>query len=72
MSLRVVTVFGGTGFLGRRVVRQLRERDFSVRIASRHSERGEELFGRDDPHLRSIETDIHDEDDIPHVWMRRP
>ena len=62
MSLRVVTVFGGTGFLGRRVVRHLRERDFSVRIASRHPERGEELFGRDDPHLRSIETDIHDDD----------
>ena len=64
MSLRVVTVFGGTGFLGRRVVRHLRERDFSVRIASRHPERGEELFGRDDPHLRSIETDIHDEDAV--------
>jgi uncharacterized protein YbjT (DUF2867 family) len=64
MRLRVVTVFGGTGFLGRRVVRHLRERDFSVRIASRHPERGEELFGRDDPHLRSIETDIHDEDAV--------
>ena len=64
MRLRVVTVFGGTGFLGRRVVRHLRERDFSVRIASRHPERGEELFDRDDPHLRSIETDIHDEDAV--------
>jgi len=64
MRLRVVTVFGGTGFLGRRVVRHLRERDFSVRIASRHPERGEELFGRDDLHLRSIETDIHDEDAV--------
>jgi NADH dehydrogenase len=64
MSLRVVTVFGGTGFLGRRIVRHLREWDFSVRIASRHPERGEELFGRVDPHLRSIKTDIHDEDAV--------
>jgi NADH dehydrogenase len=39
MSIRVVTVFGGTGFLGRRVVRHLREHEFSVRIASRHPDR---------------------------------
>jgi uncharacterized protein YbjT (DUF2867 family) len=31
-----VTVFGGTGFLGRRVVRYLREAGDTVRIASRH------------------------------------
>jgi NADH dehydrogenase len=33
---QVVTVFGGTGFLGRRVVRHLRDKGFSVRIASRY------------------------------------
>jgi NADH dehydrogenase len=33
---QVVTVFGGTGFLGRRVVRHLRDKGFSVRVASRH------------------------------------
>jgi len=33
MSVRVVTVFGGTGFLGRRVVDRLRKHDFIVRIA---------------------------------------
>ena len=35
-----VTVFGGTGFLGRRVVGRLREADIPVRVASRHAERG--------------------------------
>jgi uncharacterized protein YbjT (DUF2867 family) len=60
MSIRVVTVFGGTGFLGRRIVRHLRRHDFSVRIASRHPDRSLALFGADDPQLQSVETDIHD------------
>ena len=34
--MNCVTVFGGTGFLGRRVVRHLREAGDTVRIASRH------------------------------------
>src|SRR5262245_22650838 len=58
-SQRTVTVFGGTGFLGNRVVRRLRNHGFSVRIASRHPNRGHELFGRDDPQLQSVEADIH-------------
>jgi nucleoside-diphosphate-sugar epimerase len=41
---RTVTVFGGTGFLGRHVVRHLRKHDFSVRIASRHPGQGYKLF----------------------------
>ena len=61
MNYRVVTVFGGTGFLGRRVVRHLRNGEFSVRIASRHPERGEKLFGSDDPRLQSVDANIHDE-----------
>jgi uncharacterized protein YbjT (DUF2867 family) len=44
MSIRVVTVFGGTGFLGRRVVRHLREHEFSVRIASRHPDRSRKFL----------------------------
>ena len=58
MSDRVVTVFGGTGFLGRRVVRQLRRRGFGVRVASRHADRSQPLF--DDLQLRLIKADIHD------------
>jgi uncharacterized protein YbjT (DUF2867 family) len=61
---RTVTVFGGTGFLGRRVVRHLRAHEFSVRIASRHPDRGRRLFGLDDPHIQSVGANIHDERSI--------
>ena len=57
---RTVTVFGGTGFLGRRIVRHLRTHGFSVRTPSRHPDRGHRLFGPDDPQLKSVETNIHD------------
>jgi NAD(P)-dependent dehydrogenase (short-subunit alcohol dehydrogenase family) len=42
---RVVTVFGGTGFLGRCIVRHLRLHGFCVRVASRHPDRGHVLVG---------------------------
>ena len=59
---RIVTVFGGAGFLGRRIVRHLRDREFPVRIASRHPDRGHSQLGRDDdPQLRSVYADIHGE-----------
>ncbi len=61
MNDRVVTVFGGTGFLGRRVVRRLSKHGFSVRVASRHPGRCRTLFGHDDPLLRPIQADVHDE-----------
>jgi NADH dehydrogenase len=63
-SGRTVTVFGGTGFLGRRVVRYLRAREFSVRIASRHPNQGYTLFGSDDPQLQSVQADIQDEQSV--------
>jgi uncharacterized protein YbjT (DUF2867 family) len=37
---RTVTVFGGTGFLGRRIVRHLGHCEFAVRIASRRPDWG--------------------------------
>ena len=61
---RTVAVFGGTGFLGRRVVRRLRTRGLSVRIASRHPDRANGLFALDDPQLQSVEADIHDEQSV--------
>src|SRR5438874_6122450 len=64
---RPVTVFGGTGFLGRRIVRHLRSRGFPVRIASRHPDRGQALFGPDDPQLQSVQANIHDERSVAHA-----
>jgi uncharacterized protein YbjT (DUF2867 family) len=58
---RTVTVFGGTGFLGRRIVRHLRDREFPVRIASRHPDRGHGQFDPDNPQLEFVEANIHDE-----------
>jgi uncharacterized protein YbjT (DUF2867 family) len=58
MTVRVVTVFGGTGFLGRRVADHLRKLGFFVRIASRHANRSRDLFGPDGPQLQSVEADI--------------
>ena len=57
---RIVTVFGGTGFLGRHIVGRLRSSGFPVRIASRNSDWGRQLFGPDDPQLQSVGADIHD------------
>src|ERR1700692_388961 len=58
---RTVTVFGGTGFLGRRIVRHLRSHGFRVRTASRHPDRGRRLFCPDGPQLQSVGANIHDE-----------
>lgn len=61
MNDRIVTVFGGTGFVGRRVVRHLGKRGFAVRITSRRPDRGHRLFGLDGPHTHSVAADVHDE-----------
>ncbi|WP_063791724.1 complex I NDUFA9 subunit family protein [Bradyrhizobium valentinum] len=61
---KLAVVFGGTGFLGRRAVRHLRRHEFSVRVASRHPDRGRDLFGSDDSRIESIEVNIHNEPSI--------
>ena len=58
---RVVTVFGGTGFLGHRVVRHLLDRGYSVRAASRHPERVPLPLRRDVGVKEAIRADVHDE-----------
>lgn len=54
-GLSCATVFGGTGFVGRRVVRHLRESGTRVRIVSRHPRLGE------DDGIEQIAADAHDE-----------
>ncbi len=56
MVEQIVTVFGGTGFLGRRIVRHLRDQGFAVRIASRHAQQAGEGTGG-----QSIRADINNE-----------
>src|SRR5258706_14523220 len=53
-----VTVFGGTSFVGRRVVRYLWESGATVRVASRHPRQAE---GDD---VKQIAADAHDERSI--------
>ena len=55
-----VVVFGGTGFLGRRVVRHLLDHKRPVRIASRHADRGAELFAAEKLNVESVRADVHD------------
>jgi uncharacterized protein YbjT (DUF2867 family) len=50
-----VTVFGGTGFVGRRVARHLSDSTATVRIASRHPARAE------GDNVEQIVADAHDE-----------
>jgi uncharacterized protein YbjT (DUF2867 family) len=50
-----VTVFGGTGFVGRRVVRHLSDSTVTVRIASRHPARAEGDY------VEQVIADAHDE-----------
>ena len=54
-----VTVFGGTGFLGQRVVQRLLERGLSVRVAVRHPERIAALLPA--LHFDAIQADVNDD-----------
>ena len=63
MTVQTVTVFGGTGFLGRRIVRHLDAAGFGVRVASRHPERVRSLFP-EHPTVEAVGADINDENSI--------
>jgi len=54
-GMSCATVFGGTGFVGRRIVHRLRESGTRVRIVSRHSGRAA------DDGVEQIVADAHDE-----------
>jgi uncharacterized protein YbjT (DUF2867 family) len=54
-AMSCVTVFGGTGFLGRRVVHHLRKSRVTVRVASRHPRQ------TDGDDVKQIAANAHDE-----------
>lgn len=58
---RSVTVFGGTGFLGRRIVKSLLDRDFAARVATRHPDRARQIFPHALPALDAIHADVDDD-----------
>ena len=61
MARGKVTIFGGTGFLGRCVVRHLLESDRSIRVASRHPERATAVFADVQLGVESIYADVNDD-----------
>lgn len=61
---RIVTVFGGTGFLGRRIVKRLLEGGFTVRAASRRSARVGLIFSSTGRMPEAVEADILDASSI--------
>jgi uncharacterized protein YbjT (DUF2867 family) len=61
---RQIAVFGGTGFLGGRIVRHLVGRNFVVRVISRRPNRAEQIF-RDQPAgLKFVTADATDENSV--------
>ncbi len=54
---RCVTVFGGTGFLGRHIVRRLVERGIRVRVATRHPDRSPAPSA---PGIEAVRADVGD------------
>ena len=55
MSARLVTVFGGTGFLGRSVSRHLYDAGFAVRVASRRATEGG---------IEAVRADVNDDTSV--------
>jgi uncharacterized protein YbjT (DUF2867 family) len=64
---RTVTVFGGTGFLGRRVVQALARRGCTVRAAARHPDANGSGAGDSGGAIRPIAADVHDEAAVSHT-----
>ena len=63
MLLRV-TVFGATGFLGRRIVRHLHDAGLAIRVASRHPDAVPSLFSCEDSGIESVHADVNDDGSV--------
>jgi NADH dehydrogenase len=64
VSEQIVTVFGGTGFLGRRIVRHALDNGFRVRIAARRPERALIPPDLDRQRIERVSADIRSEPSI--------
>jgi NADH dehydrogenase len=64
MTAQSVTVVGGTGFLGRRVVRHLLDSGFAVRSASRHPDRGMAIFHGPNWQIESVHADVNEDGSV--------
>ncbi|UCH48791.1 MAG: SDR family NAD(P)-dependent oxidoreductase [Betaproteobacteria bacterium] len=62
MCAELVTVFGGTGFLGQQIVKRLFAGGHRIRVASRHAERARFQFGSD--RIELFNGDIHDPESV--------
>src|SRR5262245_5872751 len=58
---RKIAVFGGTGFLGRRIVRHFLDHGAAVRVAARHPERGATIFQGSAPAPELVRADVNDD-----------
>lgn len=65
MDRQIVTVIGGTGFLGSHVVKELIERGFFVRVASRRPETPDFALHENDQ--EAVTCDIRDDDQVRRV-----
>ena len=61
MPAQSATVFGGTGFLGRRIVRHLHDAGFVIRIASRHPERAQPILANVSSRIGTVHADINED-----------
>jgi NADH dehydrogenase len=57
--MKTVCIFGGTGFIGSRLVYHLANAGYSIRVPTRHRERHRELCVA--PGVRLVEADVYDE-----------
>src|SRR5215469_2868527 len=59
-----VTVFGGTGFLGRRIVRRLYDAGLVARVACRHPDAVPSLFSGDASGIEAVHADVNDDGSV--------
>ncbi|MDD9992290.1 MAG: complex I NDUFA9 subunit family protein [Rhodospirillales bacterium] len=68
MASKLVTVFGGSGFLGRQIVKCLADAERRVRVAVRHPDRATFLSGfGPDGRIELVQADVWDETTVARV-----